>query len=112
MPYIALHVERALSASEKESLKAALGQAIEVIPGKTEKGLMVEICDGCDLYYGGQKRDAAYLDVKTYGTAAPADQKAFTEAVFQAMEAAGFSKNNIYLTISGYPNWGLNGTLL
>ncbi len=66
MPYIAVHTERSLGAPEKESLKAALGQAITVIPGKKEKGLMVEICDGCDLYYGGQKCDAAYLDVKIF----------------------------------------------
>lgn len=112
MPYIAVHTERSLSAPEKENLKSALGRAIEVIPGKKEKGLMVEICDGCALYYGGNQCDAAYLDVKTFGTAAPADQKAFMEAAFQAMEDAGFQKKNVYITMAGFPNWGVNGTMV
>ncbi|MDR3765681.1 MAG: phenylpyruvate tautomerase MIF-related protein [Butyricicoccus sp.] len=112
MPYIAVHTERSLNAPEKESLKAALGQAITVIPGKKEKSLMVEICDGCDLYYGGQKCDAAYLDVKIFGSAQPDDQKAFIEAAFQVMADAGFDQKNVYITFSGLPNWGVNGTMI
>ena len=112
MPYIAAHISRALDAQQKDDLKTALGQAITVIPGKSEKGLMVEIMDSCDLYFGGEKRDCAYLDVKTYQTAELSDQKAFCEAVFKIMEQMGFHKKDIYMTIVGLPNWGVNGTLI
>ena len=112
MPYIAVHVERALTAPEKESLKSAFGRAIAVIPGKKERGLMVDISDRCDLYYGGEKCDAAYIDVKIFGEAALDDQKAFVEAVFALMQQAGFDPKKVYVTFSGLPHWGVNGTLI
>lgn len=112
MPYLAVHVERTLTAPEKQSLKAAFGQAITVIHGKKERGLMVEICDGRDLYYGGEKCDAAYIDVKIFGQAELDDQKAFVEAAFAVMQQAGFDPKKVYITFSGLPHWGVNGTLI
>lgn len=112
MPYIAVNVSRVLSEQEKEAIKAGLGEKISVIPGKVEKGLMVDIADGRSLYYGGKPCDGAYLDVKIYGTAAAEDKKAFTEAAFDVMEQAGISKKNVYITLSEFPNWGVNGTMV
>lgn len=112
MPYIAVNVSRVLNEQEKEAIKAALGEKIGVIPGKVEKGLMVDIADGRSLYYGGKACDGAYLDVKIFGTAAPEHKKAFMEAAFDVMEQAGISKKNVYITLSEFPNWGVNGTMV
>ncbi|MGM9613724.1 MAG: phenylpyruvate tautomerase MIF-related protein [Butyricicoccus sp.] len=113
MPYIAVNISRVLNEQEKEAIKAGLGEKISVIPGKVEKSLMVDIADGRSLYYGGKPCDGAYLDVKIYGTAAAEDKKAFIEAAFDVMEQqAGLSKKNVYITLSEFPNWGANGTMI
>lgn len=112
MPYIAVNVSRVLNEQEKESIKSALGEKISVIPGKKEKGLMVDIADGRTLYYGGTKCDGAFLDIRIFGTAAAEDKKAFMEAAFDVMEQAGFSKKNVYMTLSEFPNWGVGGTMV
>lgn len=112
MPYIAVNVSKVLSEQEKEAIKAGLGEKISVIPGKVEKGLMVDIADGRSLYYGGRKCDAAYLDIRIFGTAAAGDKKAFMEAAFDVMEQAGFEKKNVYMTLSEFPNWGVRGTMV
>lgn len=111
MPYIAVNASKVLSEQQKDALKAALGEKISIIPGKVEKTLMVDIADGRTMYFRGDKRDAAYLDVKIFGTATAEDKKAFVEAAFDVMEQAGFEKKNVYITFSEFANWGANGTL-
>ena len=112
MPYISVHTSLALSEPEKDTLKSALGQAILVLPGKEEAGLMIEITDQCCLYYGGKKGKIAYVDVKALGTPAEADQKAFLEAVSKVLVDTGCDKDKIYITFVGLPHWGLNGTMI
>ena len=46
MPYIGVSTSKKLSDAQKDALKSALGEKISVIPGKTEKALMVDIADG------------------------------------------------------------------
>lgn len=113
MPYISVHVTRALSDAQKDALKTALGEKISVIPGKSEAALMVDISDAHTIYMAGRRcEDTAYLDVKIYGTAEVQDQKAFTEAAFEAVsQATGIAKDAMYLTFSQFPNWGTRGTL-
>lgn len=112
MPYIAVNTSKVLSEQEKDTLKAALGEKISVIPGKAEKTLMVDIADGRSMYFRGDKREAAYLDVKIFGTAAAEDKKAFIEAAFEVMEQAGLEKKNVYISFSEFANWGANGTMI
>ncbi len=112
MPYIAVNVSKSLTEAEKDAIKSGLGEKISVIPGKSEKGLMVDIIDGKSMYYRGQKGDIAYLEVKLFGTPELDAQKAFTEAAFDVMQQAGFAKKDVYITLQGFANWGVNGTLV
>ena len=34
------------------------------------------------------------------------------EAAFDVMEQAGISKKNVYITLSEFLNWGVNGTMV
>ena len=43
MPYIDLKTNAAVSDAQKTALKSALGQAITLLPGKSEQWLMVGI---------------------------------------------------------------------
>ena len=112
MPYIGVSTSKKLSDAQKDALKSALGEKISVIPGKTEKALMVDIADGHTMYFAGEKRELAFLDVRCYGSTEFSNQKAFTEAAFAAVQqATGLSEDSIYLTYSEFANWGTKPTI-
>ncbi len=112
MPYIHVNTSKKLSEEQKDSIAAALGQQITLIPGKSERSLMVDITDGDTMYFSGQRGEFAYVDVEIYGTAALEHQKQFTEAVFETMETCGgLSAGKVYVTIHENAHWGLNGTM-
>lgn len=112
MPYIAVSTSAILSEQQKDALKAALGERISVIPGKTEAKLMVDIADGHTMYFAGEKRALAYVDVKCFGTTEFAHKKAFTEAAFAAVQqTTGLPQDSIYLTYSEFANWGTMGSM-
>ena len=58
MPYIGVSTSKKLSDAQKDAIKSALGEKISVIPGKTEKALMVDIADGHTMYFAGEKTRA------------------------------------------------------
>lgn len=60
MPYICVNLTKKLTDSQKDAIKAGLGEKIALIPGKSERALMVDIADGRTMYYQGEKRDLAY----------------------------------------------------
>ena len=54
MPYIGVSTSKRLSDDQKDALKVALGEKISVIPGKSEKALMIDIADGHTMYFAGE----------------------------------------------------------
>ena len=112
MPYIGISTSKTLSDAQKTALKSALGEKISVIPGKTETALMVDISDGHTMYFAGEKRELAYLDVKCFVATEFVHKKAFTEAAFEAVQqATGLPENGIYLTYAEFANWGTSGSM-
>lgn len=53
MPFINSRVSVPVMARQQASVKEKLGKAISIIPGKSEKGLMVEFANDCDIYFQG-----------------------------------------------------------
>lgn len=112
MPYIGISTSKKLSDEQKDALKTALGEKISVIPGKSEKALMVDIADSHTMYFAGEKRELAFLDVRCYGSTEFANQKAFTEAAFEVVQqTTGLPEDGIYLTYSEFANWGTKGSM-
>lgn len=112
MPYIAINTSKVLSDAQKEALKTALGEKISVIPGKSESKLMIDISDGHTMYFAGEKRELAYVDVKCYGTTEFANKKAFTEATFEVVQQiTDLPQDGIYLSYSEFENWGTLGSM-
>nr|WP_297173853.1 phenylpyruvate tautomerase MIF-related protein [uncultured Agathobaculum sp.] len=112
MPYIGISTSQTLSEVQKDALKKAMGEKITVIPGKSEAALMVDIADGHAMYLAGERRELMFIDVRCFGTTEFANRKAFTEAVFQAVQqVTGLPENAIYLTYSEFANWGTKGSM-
>ena len=96
----------------KDELKKTIGQKISLIPGKTETALMVDISDNHTMYFAGEKRKLAYVDVRCYGSTEFENKKALTEALFDAVELhTGLHDDSIYLTYTEFSNWGTRGTM-
>ena len=54
MPCIQVKTNVNTSGEKAEAVKTALGQAISLLPGKSEDWLMVAIEDECQMYFGGR----------------------------------------------------------
>ncbi len=112
MPFINSKVSVAMSQEKKDAVKAKLGQAITLVPGKSENWLMVGFEDSYDLYFqGNQDGPTAFVEVKVYGGASP---DAFTKLTGEIcdiyQEELGIPKNRIYVKYEAVENWGWNGS--
>ena len=112
MPYIAVNTSQKLSDAQKEKVKAELGRLITIIPTKTEAGLMVDISDARAFYKAGQKVESAFIDLRLFHKSEFEPKKKFTEETIEMLSSElGIKKENLYLTIMEFDNWGAGGTL-
>lgn len=111
MPFINSKVTVKLSPEKEEAVKQRLGQAIAIIPGKSESWLMVGFEDEYTLYFKGEKCEkAAFVEVKIYGSA---DSQAYDQMTGEICriyeEELGIPADHMYITYQAVPDWGWNG---
>lgn len=113
MPYIRLSTSANIDAAQAAELKAGLARAAELIPGKTENKLMVELCGKQTMFYRGEVGNFAFIDAKFSGQVGFADKKRFAEAALKLTEdVLGLPHGNANLTFTCHGEWGAQGTLL
>lgn len=111
MPFINSKVTVPLTESEKETLKAELGQAISLIPGKSENWLMVGFEDNYPLYFKG-KNDSklAFVEVKIFGGASDEAYDKLTARLCRIYEEVlAIPQDKIYIKYEEAEHWGWNG---
>ncbi len=113
MPFVGIKTTKKLTPSQKLTLKAGVGEAIELIPGKLEEKMMMSIEDGLDMFFRGEEREAcAFVEVKIKDKAEFEDKAKMTEKIFTLLEdVAGVKKDDTYLCIGEYDEWGSRGVL-
>lgn len=112
MPYICVNLTKTLTDQQKDNIKSCLGEKISLIPGKAEKALMVDFSENHTMYFAGEKRDLAFVDVRCYKNAAFENKQKFTEAVFEIIEReTGLTADDIYLSWGEYDTWGTKGSM-
>ena len=113
MPFISVSAAGKLTPEQKTELKKGLGECITLIPGKTEKALMVDLTDGHTLYMGGNElENGAFVEVRMYKDAEFTHKKAVTEAIFALLErVCGMTAKQVYITFDAYDEWGTKGSL-
>lgn len=111
MPFINSKVSVSISEEKEEELKTRLGQAITLIPGKSESWLMVGFEDSCHLYFrGDNSQPAAFIEVKVYGNENPSAFNALTAEITKIFnEVLGIAPDHIYIKYEAVSNWGWNG---
>lgn len=111
MPYIAVNTTQKLSDAQKVKIKTELGRLIAIIPTKSEANLMIDISDSRTFYKAGREVAGVFIDLRLYHKSEFEPKKQFTEETFQMLaRELGAEKENMYLTIMEFENWGSGGT--
>lgn len=110
MPHVSITVNRPVSFELQEKLKQEMGRKIELIPRKTEKWLMCQINDNANLYFGGTKDAAVYIEVKIFGGIDKETVGQFTAEVTEAVSSIlDVPPDRIYISFFATGVWGYNG---
>lgn len=111
MPFINTKTNISMSRKQKENVKKELGEAITLLPGKTEKALMVGFEDSCPLYLAGDTLEpCAMVEVKTLGTSTPEACANLTAKITEIVSTNLCIKpERIYVAYYSTSTWGCNG---
>ncbi|MCL2318506.1 MAG: hypothetical protein FWC45_00345 [Treponema sp.] len=111
MPYIAVNTAQKLSMAQKEKIKTELGRLITIIPGKDEAGTLIDFSESRTIYKAGENVTGAFIDVRLFHKSEFEPKKKFTEETLGMLSRElGIAKQNMYLTIMEFDNWGSGGT--
>lgn len=112
MPFIGSKVSVKISKEKEEVIKKKLGEAIQLIPGKSETFLMIGFEDEYSLYLGGEKLEkGAFIEVKIFGKANKDDYAKLTAEICKIYEEElQIPQNKIYVKYEEVKDWGWNGS--
>lgn len=112
MPVIYTHVSTATTKEQRDHLKSAYGQAISILPGKSEAWLMCPFDDNMPIYFAGDDtQPVAYVEVNVFGRN-PVDASTWerlSQAILAALETElSIPQNRVYVRETSTGNWGWN----
>lgn len=110
MPYIETTVTCSVSDEKRKRIKERLGKAIELIPGKTERFLMLAFNDNKKMYFAGTDEATAFVEVKIFGAANEQEYNALTAEITEIYaDELGISPSRLYVKYEECYHWGWNG---
>ncbi len=111
MPFIDSKVSVKITQEQEKELKTRLGQAISIIPGKSENWLMTGFEDDYHLYFrGDNSQPIAYIEVRLFGGPNKAAFQKMTEEITKIYgDVLGIAPDHMYIKYSTTPDWGWNG---
>lgn len=111
MPYINLKTNKILNETSKKALKEGLGQAIELIPGKSQQWMMLCLEGDLAMYFGGDdQKGICMVEICCYGQPNPQAYENVTKAVCQlCTQVLGVAGGDVYVKYSETMYWGCDG---
>lgn len=111
MPFIKAKVSCPISAQQETELKAGMGKAISLVPGKSEDYLLLEFEDSCRLWLRGRNDEPIdYIEAAIFGNEPHYGYDAFTAEVTRLFaKVLGISPANIYIKYEDITAWGVQG---
>ena len=112
MPYINTKINTPLEHDRQEALAKKYGEIITLIPGKSERWLMLSFSDKNEMYFGGKSGEPmAYVELKLFGGASDAVYDKLTAAICGALsDILGIAPSNVYIKYEEAEHWGWNGS--
>ena len=113
MPFINVKTNVEVPESKRINIKSALGQAIEILPGKSEIWLMVNIEPECMLWFQGEDLPASMVEVSLLGGVPANVYDKFTEQLCHIIETElSIPRGRIYVKFIETEHWGWKGSML
>ena len=92
MPYIQTMTNVGISGKKEQTIKQRMGEAIELIPGKSESWLMLSFHDDSHMYFRGEDEPCAICQVKLYGSASERAYDDLTGALTDILSEMGLAE--------------------
>ena len=109
MPYIGTQTNKKITREDCLKLKSLLGEAIAIIPGKSENWLMLNFKDEQKMFFKGESVEMCYAEVKIFGSCEKKDLESLTKKMCEIYESVlKIKPENVYVKYELVDNWGLN----
>lgn len=111
MPFINTKLNQPLTSEKEAILKARLGEAITIFPGKSEYWLMMSFSDNERMWFRGYNNfPVAFVEVQLYGSADHATCSRMTAEICKIFrEELGINPEHTYVKYEFVDEWGWNG---
>lgn len=111
MPFISTKTNVSISKEKEKQLKERLGQAISIIPGKSEAWLMLAFEGDIPMYFrGDDSQPTAFIEVKIFGNASSDVYEKMTgELTGIYSDILGIASDHMYIRYFGSSDWGWSG---
>lgn len=105
MPFIDVKAGCPISQEQETQLKTKLGQAIALIPGKSESSLMLRFTENCRMWYAGsQEGPTVMIETAIYGHTTQEAVSAFGRAAVGICREVLGAKN-VYFKMEQTEDW-------
>lgn len=110
MPMIVTHTTERISEEKKSALTKAFGEAITLLPGKSETYLMLEFEGDCQMaFHGDTSLPLAFVEVKLLGKSTKAAYATLTARICDVLEEIlGVPTEGTYVKYEEIEHWGHN----
>ena len=111
MPMIITKTTTAISKEQEEALTRSFGEAIALLPGKSEEWLMLSFEEGARMAFRGKlENDLCYIEVNLLGKANREAYDRLTARLCEIVtETLGVPSDGIYVKYEEANTWGYNG---
>ena len=111
MPYINTITTKPITKEIKKDLTKLLGEAIEILPGKTEKWLMLRFEGDAEMAFRGDfESDTAMVEVALLGKSEGAYLEKLTARLCEIIEEKlSIPSDRIYVKYFETDKWGYDG---
>ena len=110
MPFISTKTNKPIADATARALKEAYASAIELLPGKTEKWLMLSFEGDTKMaFHGDMDTPMAFLTVSLVGGAPDSAYDALTKRLCEIMgDVLGIAADMVYVKYEEVDHWGWN----
>lgn len=111
MPFVKVKTSAAMTDAQEVCLKEAFGEAIALVPGKSEEYLLLEFESDAHLWIRGHRDEpAAYIEAAIFGNEGHAGYAAFTQAVTATLgEVLEIAPANVFIKFEDITGWSTAG---
>jgi len=111
MPHVEVKTNLKISKDTETSLKSALAESISLIPGKSERWLMISLQPETPMYFAGSDAPCALFQVQVFGSLTRRDCDLVTSSLTEnAVSILGIPASRVYVKYEECSNWGWNGS--